>query len=116
MISTLTLGLAASKAATVSETVVLEVLSQVASFRVTDSLEVSAAEAASVVLEAASVEAAVEVLDAEAPQPASMVPTIEAASSMETVFFMLISPSSCCGNRTLRFLSMVLLYAFLSRG
>ena len=80
MISTLMLGLAASKAATASVTTLLEVLSQVASFRVTDS-------GAAAVEVLASLEAAAELLGAEAPQPASIVPTMEAASSMEMLFF-----------------------------
>lgn len=85
MISTLMLGLAASKAATASVTTLLEVLSQVASFRVTDS-------GAAAVEVLAALEAAAELLGAEAPQPASIMPTMEAASSMEMLFFIIRSP------------------------
>lgn len=85
MISTLMLGLAASKAATASVTTLLEVLSQVASFRVTDS-------GAAAVEVLAALEAAAELLGAEAPQPASIVPTMEAASSMEMLFSIIRSP------------------------
>ena len=103
MISTLMLGLAASKAATASVTTLLEVLSQVASFRVTDS-------GAAAVEVLASLEVAAELLGAEAPQPASIVPTIEAASSMEMLFFIIRSPYFF--GPLVRFPLTILLYSF----
>lgn len=64
MISTLMFGFAFSNAATASETVVLEVLSQVASFR----------ETFSTVLDAAALEDAVVVVEEEPPPQALSAP------------------------------------------
>ena len=69
MISTLMFGFAFSNAATASETVVLEVLSQVASFR----------ETFSAVLEAAALEDAVVVVEEELPPQALSAPVAASA-------------------------------------